>query len=352
MAYGSGTPRIEVGFADGKVRLAGYSNVDLNVSRVLEAEGSGTARAMIPADELAKILRVFRHEPIALNLAGGVLAVRGSAEVVLPASGELGWEPWKADEVVGGMATADFLTAIERVIPAASLDTARPQLCSIQFEPGVDGAATFAATDSYRLAAVTAPYLGAGDRSYLIPRAGAAFLLRRFRRWGGNVRFLSGMAAFRVELADPWTQATATVDLRWHESGEFPAWRNLMPDGAGAGELVIGDLRSFGELVAAAGGVATSGVITLALDPGGARIKTQTEGSGTILQPIPGTRYRGEAREIHLNAEYLGALATVAAGRTLVRMVLQEDPMRAPVAGHLDRDGFAFLIMPVRVGQK
>lgn len=174
----------------------------------------GTVRApgatLAPAAFLAKVVARL-HGDISLEHADGDLVVAtAKAQASMP-TGNVDEYPHTTWPTTGATTIDDDLWGrLQRILHAASTDTARPTLCTVNL---ADGWAC--CTDSYRLAAAEIP-------DHLNLTVPATFVNRA-------AKVLDGTPSATVDdTSVALTDGTTTMWTRQHQD-EFPRWQGLVP---------------------------------------------------------------------------------------------------------------------------
>jgi DNA polymerase-3 subunit beta len=311
--------------------------------------------AVVPAKRLAKALQAMGGEEITLEAPEPkgrprLEVTAGNRTVTLDAYPVEDWPqfPSHAEATAVGAAEAAALAdALGRAALCASSDEMRPILTAVAlyFEEG-SASLDIVATDSYRLGLVKLPLAAppaAPERPLLVPARTAKALAKRLKG-EREVRILTGpqedggtRAVFSFGKADWWVRSV---------EGEFPNWRQVMPEPEGGClEFDADELESALAAAAAVRG-AGSAPVRLALDRSCALTLSEPD-LGTVREELTEARFSPNgmgALEIAFNPEYLrDGIRFVGEdrGRMWVRDGLKPALFEGP-----DR---SYAVMPVRI---
>jgi DNA polymerase-3 subunit beta len=330
--------------ADGQRARLTTTDLETSVRVELEAVGDdGTV--LVPFKMLAEAVKAAPAGRLYVDAGASVVAVGGASIRLLPAE-DFPMLAAYVGEYRAGFDAAELVRAIGAVEPAASRDKkARPVYTGILLELADRGEAELTSTDSYRLhtcrlpAAVSAA--GEGWSAIIPGRA-----LREMSRVLGGKR-----ARGRVNLYADGSAVTlkteAGVELRsWIVEGQFPAWRQLVPDGDGPdGACATLELAETSAAIAAAAPFARGNPVRFELVPGmGVRMSASSPDLGAWSGTLERAEVSGEAVTVAYNPTLIGG-AVAAAGdgaRWWVR-----DGLKPCVLTSAD-GAIRALVMPVR----
>src|SRR5262249_39766756 len=143
--------------------LLAATDMEISVRAPLEAAVAEPGRAVLPGRLLLDIARRLPDGPVALSLPGGGIATleagQSSYRLRTYAGEDYPSLPEIDEERVFIVERDGFVPAVERVLPAASRDEARPVLTGVLLEFSSEQL-TVAATDSYRMAVNTGAVVG------------------------------------------------------------------------------------------------------------------------------------------------------------------------------------------------
>jgi len=310
--------------ADGTLTVAAYDYETSALARVTGAETGEPGRALIPARMLTQAaaslpagtdVTITTDGTRATIIAGQVtytlLMLPDDEFPALP-------EPGEPAATFG----ADFLAAaVAQVLTAASHDDTLPALCCVHLTLDGNGTATLAATDRYRLAAVTCPYTPAGDGAppgpVLIPARELAAAVKQPEAATVSLALPGGtLAAF--------TTAGRHVTVRTI-AAEFPAYATLIPEGDAIEATVTAGLADLAAAVKRAAVVAERDTpVRLGFPgPGVMHIEAGTGDEAAYTEDIPAETGGDPSGIAFKPAFLLDALAAVAAtGAERVRFAL------------------------------
>lgn len=322
------------------VQLAGTDlEVFLTIDAGLEVEEQGAV--VVPGRLFGDILR---------SLPAGKVVIRGH-------EGEVVIESGRSEFVLAGFPVADFpeITgptggmgcravgdelgqALRQVVRAASVDEARPVLTGVlwSLEGGV---LRLVATDSYRLAVRELVVKEAsGDGAAIVPGRALAEFGRHIA--GGEADAVVQLGEAQAALVG----GRVRVLTRLIE-GEFPNYRQLIPDGY-ANHLVV-ETQPFADAVERVGLVAQASTPVRLHLGGEVQLTAREAGVGDAVEVVEKAHYEGEPMVVAFNPRFLrDGLEGVEAERTRVEV---GDPAKPAVIRGEGRDDFSYLLMPVRL---
>jgi len=333
-----------------------FTSTDLETSVVVHTRadvetGRETWAALVPFKPLKEAARAFKGETFALHPdgAGSLVVNAGGSLRLLPLDDFPAVE--RPAELVAELDAGRFRRLVESVAAACSTDEARPVLTGALLElDDVGGRLTMAATDSYRL------HVGSmagvmGDGKAIVPgRALRAVAKLIGKRGEGTVLVhgdLDNGSSVGFELA--LSGAPVVLVVRVIE-GEFPNYRQLIPDRGAGGELHYEPAAMLEAIGNAAPYCRDTSPIRLALNGGALGISASSPDLGTYeVGPVDGADWSGEPLSVAFNPTYLGGCVAAlgdAAGPVLyLRDGLKPGVVRA-VGDELER---VALVMPVRM---
>lgn len=337
-----GIPALSGVLVEGDGAGARLTATDLETTAVarIGAGGGSGFRALIPYRLLADTVKSAGLERIGLEHVDGHVKVAGASIQLLPAEDfPTITEP---GELVGTFDAAELRDVIGAVAPAASKDKARPTLTGVLLQCDDNGDALMVATDSYRLHVGRLSNGAVRAGHYLIPSRTLAYVAKLIGRRPAYsrvaIRCTDGAAGFEL--------GAVKVTVRLIE-GEFPNWRQLMPE-AGSGTTVHYDAAELSAaLKAAAPFCKGTSPVRLNLDGGLATVALSASSPdlGDWSARLGRAQVAGESVVVAFQPAYLGPAITAAGeGATLyVRDGLKPAHV-ASSSGRIDA-----LVMPVRL---
>jgi DNA polymerase-3 subunit beta len=224
------------------------------------------------------------------------------------------------------------------VVPAASLDDARPILTGVLMA-AEDGGLRLVATDSYRLGVRDLPgsaVLREGQE--VIVPSKALGELRRLLGEAETVRLRLGEREVAFEVGD------VVLSTRLIE-GEFPKYRSLIPQShpnrLRVGRTALLDALRRVRLLAREGAH-----VRLRMKPDELELQAVTQDVGEAHEVVDAT-YEGEELTVAFNPEYLIAGIEATPGEEIVLETV--DNLKPALIHASDGLEFLYLLMPVRV---
>lgn len=339
------------------------TDLDLAVSHSL-TDGvtvSEHGSVIVPAKTLAKVVDAMPGDDVRLESSkerdrGGLKVESRPRSVSLDGWRTEDWPGSRDAAQVPKVATVDaaaLADAFGRTALCASKDEVRPVLTSVALCIAKDeGTLEVVATDSYRLGVVRVPLSAPAkplEVPALVPARVAKALARQLKGVRGtvDVRFLGPK-----EEKEPWRPVVAFTfgSSSWTSravDGDFPSWRQVMPDADGARlDFDPAELRS--ALKAAASvrkGKGGPSPIRLSLDRTCSLAVSEPE-LGTMRENLPEATFSPNgvgAVEVSFNPDYLADAIRVcgtAQGRMWIR-----DALKAVLFEGRER---SYALMPVR----
>lgn len=208
------------------------TDMDTSVKITCPAVVEDPGCALLPAVKLSKMAHTLPKKPVTVEAAGNDATLKcGRVRFALPALDAddfPGVRTVEGDELM--LAADDFAKIARGVAPMASSDVTRGVLQAVRFECE-GGMLTAAATDTYKLAAVTVPHEGAGFTAD-VPAALFALV-----KPDGDVTMKFGGNCI----------SAATRDIEHTERciiGTYPRWRALMRKLPAAATVDVKELKA------------------------------------------------------------------------------------------------------------
>lgn len=348
--------RIEV-TADGLV----FEGTDLEVTARCRLDDDVAVMAsgeiVTPAKPLAKALAAMSADEVTIEVVEAEerkrVALRaGSRTVTLdafPVEDFPALLDASALEPIASVHTVKLADAFARAVLCASRDEARPVLTSIALFVA-EGSSTMevVATDSYRMGVIRVELAEPAPKTQtlLVPGRVAKELAKQVRKLRGQV------AIGLVSSGEEWPSratfefAASFWSVRLIE-GEFPNWRQIVPD-EGAGAAVEFEVDEMASALKAAAAVGNGGGTPVRLSLGETSTLALVEGGATAIRETLASAVFspdgvGEI-EVAFNLGYLAeGLKFVGAERITMRV---RDGLKPALIGPPDR---RYVLMPVRL---
>lgn len=321
------------------------TDLEVTTTARIGAGGPGI-RALVPFKLLADTVKSATGERMELERVDGHIRVAGASLRLLPEEDfPTITEP---GELVGTVDALELAGAIQAVEPAASRDEARPVLtgCLLEIlEAGspIQSGPTLMATDSYRLHVAE---LGNGwtrPGRYIIPGRTLAYVAKMI----GKRPAFSRVAIRCSDGAVMFELGAVRVTVRLIE-GEFPNWRQLMPDPITTGdttELTYDVAELEGALKAAAPFCKGTCPVRFRVGPYGVGLSASSPDLGEWSALLAQANRTGPEVVAAFNPFYLaGSVKAAGAG---ARMMLR-DGLKPAVLTSVD-GRIRALVMPVRL---
>lgn len=324
------------------------------------ARVSEPGSVIVPAKALAKVVDAMPGDDVRLESSEerdrvGLKVESGPRSVSLDGWRTEDWPGSRDAAQVPKVATVDaaaLADAFARSALCASKDEMRPVLTAVAlFISKDEGTLEVVATDSYRLGVVRVPLSAPAkplDLPALVPARVAKALARQLKgvRGAVDLRFLGPK-----EEKEPWRPVVAFTfgSSSWTSraiEGDFPSWRQVMPDADGARlDFDPAELRSALKAAASVRKGKDPSPVRLALDRTCSLAVSEPE-LGTMRESLPGATFSPNGVgtvEVSFNPDYLADAIRVcgtAQGRMWIR-----DALKAVLFEGRER---SYALMPVR----
>lgn len=329
--------RLEV--TDDTLHLAG-SDLDLTIQLEVHVAGVEPGVCVIPARLLTEIVRAVEPGAVKVEVDGSeamISAGRSQFTVrVLPAEEFLKLPEPESERIE--LAAGELTQALQQVVPAASHDDARPILTGVLMASEGDGI-RLVATDSYRLAMRDLPgtrFLESGQNVLLPSRALAEVS-----------RVVAGADQVGLRLGtDEASFQSGTVRLTTRLiEGEFPNYRQLIPDSAPNRLIVEKDL--FLDALRRVKLLAREATpVRLALGSEGIELTATTQDVGQAQEQLD-AKYEGSEMVVAFNPEFLiDGIEATPGDQVLLETI---DALKPATIRPADGSDYLYLLMPVRV---
>lgn len=322
-----------------RLELAG-TDLDLTIQVGIDVAVDSDGLCVLPARLAADIVRALEPGSVMVDVVDDQATIRsGRSEfTVRTLPGE---EFPRLPEISGdavGLAADQLAEALRQVVPAASHDDARPILTGVLMA-AEEGGLRLVATDSYRLAVrdlpgtavlpegkkVLVPSRALGELTRLLPAAGELVL----RLGDREATFEVGATRLTTRLIE----------------GEFPNYRQLVPDGY-PNRLVVGKepLLDAVRRVKLLAREATP--VRLAMRADGLELTAITQDVGQAREDLD-AKYEGADMVVAFNPEFLITGVEAIAGDEVAIESL--DALKPALVRSTEGSTYLYLLMPVRV---
>lgn len=336
--------RLELG--GGELLVTG-SDLDLTISVKIEVAGESDGVAVIPSKLAADVVRALPSGAVTMSAAEDEVEITAGATEfsirVIPAEEYPNLIPDdKPMQVPASSAVsiegASFRAALRQVVPAASVDEARPILTGVLMEHETGGL-RLVSTDSYRLAVrdLAGTAILGEDQKVLVPS----------RALGELVRLIGDGTEVSLRLAEReagFEIGNITLTTRLIE-GDFPNYKGLLPTGH-PNKLTV-DRESLLEAVRRVRLLAQDSTpVRMTMNSDGLSLAAVTADVGKAHETLEAT-YEGTELTVAFNPSYLvdGIEVTTGPEITLETM----DELKPALLRSVGDEDFLYLLMPVRV---
>jgi DNA polymerase III subunit beta len=352
--------------ADGALTLTGYDYETSAVARLAVQVGE-PGQALISARILSLVAASLPDDLLGATIAtDGTRAVLTAGPVtytlMLLPPGEFP-EPPVPGPPVGEFAAADLASAVTQVVPAAGKDDTLPALLHVLLSLDGKGTATLAATDRYRIAIATCPYIPADPDAgppdpVLIRARDLAAVMRKPAGTAVTVGLDGDRGDDGGTRSGPGTIALVTGDRRvtmrlGADIDKFPRVGAFIPDADSIKASVTVDVAALSAAVKRAALVAARNTpVRLTPADGALHIEAGTGDEAGYAEDVR-AQFDGEPCPIAFNPAYfLDALNAVAvAGASAARVDLTEPSKPALITPAGDPPGpvtSRHVLVPIR----
>jgi DNA polymerase-3 subunit beta len=321
------------------LRLTG-SDLDLTISVTAPVSGEADGVAVIPSRLASEIVRALDAGAVHVDAdddEARITAGRSQFSVrLLPAD-----EFPRVSEPVGDAVTLhsdEFAAALRQVVPAASADDSRPILTGVLLSAEEDGL-RLVATDSYRLAVRDLEGVAVlrEGQSVLVPSRALTEL----------ARVLTGPKEVTLRLGErdaSFDVGTVRLTTRLIE-GEFPNYRGLIPT-SHPNRLTVGREPLLDAVRRVKLMARDTTPVRLAMRPDGLELLAVAQDVGEAREELD-AKYEGAELTVAFNPEYLLDGVEAAPGDEITLETV--DAHKPALVRSVERKGFLYLLMPVRV---
>lgn len=340
--------------ADGDQVSVASTDLELTMQTVFKAAVDEPGTAIVPGRLFGEMVRSLGAGQVSLARGEGELEIgsgRGQFRVKTLASDDYPALPTDdaddADDTVNiEVDGAQLAIALSQVVRAASTDESRQVLTGVLWEIE-SGSLTLAATDSYRLAVRNVPVSGgpAELRKVVVPARVlgeiARYLQGGARQVKASVR--ENLVVFTLEGEGSNAAGDAVIGSRFIE-GEFPNYRQLIPDGY-PNTLTI-DREALSDVVKRVGLLAQNNMPVKLHLGNELEVSAHTPDVGEG-QEVLDAEYDGDPLVIAFNPQFLlDGAGAIQKDRLVLRAI---DGLKPAVLRGEDDEGFTYLLMPVRL---
>jgi DNA polymerase-3 subunit beta len=300
-------------------------------------------KTTVPAKPFAELLRTLDGDTVSLDLEGGKLRVKcGRSKTTfatIPADEYPPFPDMPTDDALT-LPAGGFRQIVERTLPTAATDQARPVLCGVYLHDA-DGRMASAAADGFRLAVASIPGDPGGHTitavvptkaAKLMAKAATGETVRLFKR-GGQMIFDNGLGVVVVsQLIE----------------GSYPQIYNIIPTKSTTSAHL--ETAALMRAVAQAEIFAREGssICRLEIGADGVVVTGQSEETGNASTTIE-ANVSGPALTIGLNVRFLrDALSVIKTGRVALEFTTSVAPV--VVRPDTTESDFVQVIMPMHLG--
>lgn len=333
---------ILIDVSDGQAMFTS-TDMNLTIETTIEVDAETTGKVHVPARlaaEVAKALPAGRVTIEETDDGKSITLTAGAANFSLRTLDAAEFPVFSPVEgATLSLHSEALLSALRRVLPAASTDDARPILNGILFASHFDGGLRLVATDSYRLAIADLPGEPAPPAACLVPALMVSEAVRHFDK-ADDVTITLGEREVMFDLG--------TVRVRSNLiEGEYPPYERLIQE---VQSSAVVNRQETIEVLSRVNVVASQGTATpVRVEPADDEfiLTANVADVGVGVETTKVTDYEGQVPAVAFNPAYLIQGLEACPGE-MVRFGYTGDSVRPVLLASPDDPTFLYLLMPVR----
>lgn len=352
---------VKLSGADTRVALEA-TDLELVIQLQRPAKGTGESvnLTVVPAKALAKAVKSLTAEEVTVDLVERdgrpvVEVSSGKRRIAIDALPAADWPEVATDiefQAVCWFEAREFADALRRIVLCASDDEARPVLTGVQFNFR-DDSLELVATDSYRLGvlSVGVEMKEAPDWAPIVPARALKALAKQLQKEDGRGILYVGKSGSEEnpQRFVEFSFGTADCWLMREIGGEFPNWRQLVPEEAG-GQFEF-ESEEMAEAVKGAAALRSQKSVPVRFSLGDRCVLRMVESQvANVAETLENAAYSPNGvgpMEVAFNPDFLlDAISFVGEEKARMRTT---DPMK-PALFHGENGG-RYVLMPVRLSR-
>lgn len=327
---------------DGRLELQA-TNLELAISYKIGAKIEKTGSLSVPARLISDLIHSLPNDKIQLVQVKDNLEIHTSqlnSVINGIAASEFPKIPDVKTTQQFSINTDEFISALEYVLAAVSVDESRPVLTGVYCKVS-NSVLTCAATDSYRLAQYSISDVKIDDLEIIIPYRTIQELIRTIKTEA--VKEIE-VGVTKTEVVFSTKNFTLTSQLI---NGSYPYYTKIIPKSSTTNITVNKDDLLSSLKIASLFSRENAHTITLSNTKDTLTVQSQSAQVGVNESKIP-VKSSGENQEINLNARYLiDALSVISEKSITISLKDKLDPCVISASNKKSADNF-HIIMPLR----
>ena len=310
-----------------------------------------SAPICVPLASMLAIIKSSKDEFVTIEYnSGAMVAIDNASLPTLPASDFPEDYDWRFDGGSITLSNADWIKAIEAVLPVTSKDETRYYLQGAMIGTRAKGEVSFVATDGHRLALQNVDCVNDIARDEIIPTYALENIVRilGFETPGDKtvMQYVShngGSRAVRI-ITDSVCYTSRVID------GTFPNFKRVIPDTDAEAHFVIAPLASVYDTAKSLIGLLPKkdSAIVLETNLGNVTLATPSAATVQMTKSLPSASQGGNNVTIGFRASYLVDLAkTFPKGAALT--IEMQNALSPALITSSNAPGLSYVLMPVRI---
>lgn len=327
------------------------TDCDQHIKIVIPSPYCLFAPICVPLAPMLAIAKSSKEQSVTIEYhSGASIAIDGAALPTLPASDFPDDHDWSFDGAIYTLSNADWIKAIEAVLPVTSKEGARYYLQGAMIGTRALGEISFVATDGHRLALQTVDCVNDITRDEIVPTYALENIVRilgcetpKDKTVMQYVSHDSGKRAIRI-ITDSVCYTSRVID------GSFPDFKRVIPDTDAEAHFVVAPLASIYDTAKSLIGLLPTkdGALVLTTNLGDVTLSTSRSADVQLVKPLPGATQGGNNVTIAFRASYLADLAKTFPKGAGITLEIQSATSPALITSSM-APGLSYVLMPVRI---
>lgn len=325
------------------------TDMDQHIKIVLPSAYCLFAPICVPLASMLAIIKSSKDQSVTIDYHSSAnITIDGASLPTLPASDFPQDYDWRFDGGSITLANADWIKAIEAVLPAVSKEETRYYLNGAMIGTRAFGEVSFVATDGHRLALQKVDCVKDITRDEIVPTYALENIVRilgaetpRDKTILQYVSHNSGARAVRI-ITDSICYTAKVID------GSFPDFKRVIPDTDAEAHFVIAPLASIHDTAKSLIGLlpTKTHAIVLATSLGDVTLATPKDCDIQLVKPLLGAHQGGNNVTIGFRASYLVDLAKTFPKGSAITIEMQSATSPALITSG-DAPGLSYVLMPM-----
>lgn len=327
------------------------TDMDQHIKLVLPSPYCLSAPVCVPLTSMLAIVKSSKEQSVSIEYHSGAnILVDGASLPTLPASDFSEDHDWRFDGGSITLANADWIKAIEAVLPVTSKDDTRYYLQGAMIGTRAQCEVSFVATDGHRLALQNVDCVNDITRDEIVPTYALENIVRilgsetpRDKTVMQYVSHNSGARAVRI-ITDSICYTAKVID------GSFPDFKRVIPDTDAEAHFVIAPLASIHDTAKSLIGLLPTrdSVLVLTTSLGDVTLSTLSTAMAQMTKSLPEATQGGNNVTIVFRASYLVDIAKTFPKGAAITIEMQSATSPALITSSME-PGLSYVLMPVRI---